>query len=208
MESDLPGGYISSTAPTALPGNELHRWASGYARLHVDLGTGDGAFAIRLARTTANLGVIGIDTCLDHLHGSHRRLPPNVRFIQANALDWPVEDIPRMHVVTINFPYGSLLRELVIPERRLLSRLTRRLKAGGRIEIRINARAVADTLPGVTIDQARTAITDSLWGMERLRVTAREIDQVHLRSYPSSWSKRLGYGRPTMAILVIGRHRE
>lgn len=212
MESTFGGGYVVPvpvpTANRAPHWSELQQWASGHTRLHLDLGTGDGTFTLRLARAHQEIGVIGVDTCLDHLHGSSRRLPANVRFVQANAVTMPLDALPRLHAVTINFPYGSLLREVITSEQRLLARLARSLTIGGRIEVRINERALADTVQNLMLGDANRAIIGALRATGRLRADSVPIDQRGLRTYPSSWSKRLGYGRPTLAVLVMGQRYE
>jgi tRNA G46 methylase TrmB len=96
---------------TSIPTPSDHRlWATQFERLHIDLGTGDGKFAVHLARRNPTLGMIGIDACLDHVHGARRRHPGNVRFACIDVLAWPLEMIPAADAVTINFPYGSLLQ--------------------------------------------------------------------------------------------------
>jgi len=40
---------------------------TGFDSVHIDLGTGDGAFALHLARANPGMAVLGIDTCLDNL---------------------------------------------------------------------------------------------------------------------------------------------
>ncbi len=76
---------FSTPATSGISPIDLGTWASRYPHLHVDFGTGDGRFAVHLAREHPDLGVLGIDTCVDHLRGSPRRLPANVRFAQGDA---------------------------------------------------------------------------------------------------------------------------
>lgn len=200
----LPGHTAS---PPVVGGDtplDLAAWAARYYRLHIDLGTGDGRFAVHLARTRPGLGVIGIDTCLDHLHGSPRRLPANVRFVRLDARDvWKGEG---MHAtsVSVNFPYGSLLRGLVRGDSGLLERLDGILGPSGHLTIRVNERALPDALSGTEVDPggAEHAIVRGLQRFERLSVTSRPLERAELRTFPSTWSKRLGYGRLTTAFLI------
>lgn len=179
---------------------DLSAWAARYQHLHVDLGTGDGRFAVHLARTRPGLGVIGIDTCLDHLHGSPRRLPVNVRFAQLDARDVWIGEGVHATTVTVNFPYGSLLRGLVEGDPVLLERLDRILGPSGHLAIRVNERALIDT--GLDPDGAERAIVRGLHLLDASRVSSRPLAQAELRAFPSTWSKRLGYGRPTAAFLI------
>ena len=191
---------ITSSCPES---TDLHRWASQYPRIHVDLGTGDGKFALHLGRQCPNTAVIGIDIALDHLHGALRRHPQNLRFAGHDVLRWPWGAIPVADEVTINFPYGSLLRGLVEGNRDLLARLDAVLGPGSRLEIRVNATAFIAT--GLDPASGPSAIARSLGHIADLRLETRPLCQAELRLFPSSWSKRLGYGRETTAHLIAGR---
>jgi 16S rRNA (adenine(1408)-N(1))-methyltransferase len=184
-----------SPVPATLP-----QWAAPFDRVHVDLGTGDGAYALRVARMHPDHAVIGLDTMLDHLRGARKRHPRNVRFDQADALAWPLGTLPGADLVTINFPYGSLLRGLVEGDPALLQRLDALLGPGSRLAIRVNRSAlVATGLDPLTGPDRITATVSQLDGV---RVATCTLDRDDLRAFPSSWAKRLGYGRETGAVLV------
>lgn len=188
---------ISTTVPA-----DLRLWVTRFDRVHVDLGTGDGAYVIALARKDPGLAVIGLDTCLDHLAGSARRRPDNIRFVRLDALGWPLGLLPGADVVTVNFPYGSLLRGLVEGDPELLARLNALLGPGSRLEARVNESALLAT--DLDPDAGPHRIMQALRRIDRLRVTYRPLPQAELRSFPSSWSKRLGYGKETSAWLISG----
>jgi len=186
---------ISATVP-----DDLRLWVARFSRVHVDLGTGDGAYAVALARRHADLAVIGIDTCLDHLAGSPRRRPLNVRFAPLDALGWSPGLLPVANAVTVNFPYGSLLRGLVEGDSGLVERLDALLGPGSRLDVRINASAMHAT--GLDPEGGPDRIAHALRWIDALRVVCRELSQAELRVFPSSWAKRLGYGKQTTAHLI------
>lgn len=196
----LPGQASSRPATTGDTTIDLAAWASRYTRLHVDLGTGDGRFAIHLARQQPELCVIGIDTCLDHLHGSPRRLPANLRFARLDARDAGIGAGLAGTSVSVNFPYGSLLRGLVDADPTLLNRLDHLLGRRGQVQIRVNERALLGT--GLDPNGAQHAIVRGLRRLSQVRVSIRLLDQAELRAFPSTWSKRLGFGRPAAAFLI------
>jgi len=180
--------------------NDLDQWAMRFERRHVDLGTGDGKFAIQLARRQPTVGVVAVDTCLDHLSGPRRRDPENVRFARLDARDWQPGTLPVAHAVTINFPYGSLLRGLVEGDAGLLARLDELPGVGSRLEVRVNESAlIATGLDPVRGPEAIAAAVRQLGG---LRVDRRDLGQPELRAFPSSWARRLGYGKETWAWLI------
>jgi 16S rRNA (adenine(1408)-N(1))-methyltransferase len=184
-------------ASHALPAPTLPAWAAGFERVHVDLGTGDGAYALHVARSEPGTAVFGLDTNLDRLRGSRKRHPRNLRFIAGDALRYPVETVPVASTVTINFPYGSILRGLMEADPGLMARLDRLLGANGRLEIRVNASALTAT--GLDPDTGPGDIDAALRQLAGTRVTSRPMTQDELRSFPSAWAKRLGFGRDTVA---------
>lgn len=186
---------MSSMAPT-----EIRLWAARFDRAYVDLGTGDGAFAIQFARRYPGLAIIGVDTCLDHIEGSVRRRPSNVRFVTLDALGWPPGLLPVADAVTVNFPYGSLLRGLVEGDPALIERLDTLLGPGSRLEVRVNPSALLAT--GFDAESGPPAIVRALGRIDGVRVACRDLPQAELRAFPSSWSKRLGYGKETTAHLI------
>jgi 16S rRNA (adenine(1408)-N(1))-methyltransferase len=193
--------------PAATDGTgSAHRaWAAGYERVLIDLGTGDGRYAIDLARRCPEAAVIGLDTNLDHLRGSARRRLGNLRFITADALGWEAGLLPEADTVTINFPYGSLLRGVVEGDPGLVARLDALLGRGARIEVRVNASALTAT--GIEPAGTAGAIAKALRRIDGMRVRARAMTRDELASFPSSWAKRLGYGRETSSWLVVGERR-
>ena len=200
MRQHLVTSHVTTSPSSAAETADLRTWASAYKRLHVDLGTGDGAFAIGLARRRPDLGVIAIDACLDHLDGSARRRPGNVRFVRLDARDWRTGLLPAAENVTINFPYGSLLRSLVEGDRGLLGGLDALLGPGSRLEVRLNASALVAS--GLDLRRGPGNIVSALGDIGDLRVACRDLGQAELRSFPSTWAKRLGYGKPTSAWLI------
>lgn len=213
----LPAQSPSLGATAGATTLDITNWASRFEHLHIDLGTGDGRFAVHLARARPELGVIGIDTCLDHLHGSPRRFPANVRFVQSDARDAGIGAGVATRSVSINFPYGSLLRGLVDADPALLDRLDELLGPRGHLQVRVNERALHDELPGAlpgallgtALDphDAGNTIVRGLRRLDRVRVSSRPIERAELRAFPSTWSKRIGFGRPSAALLIEASRR-
>jgi 16S rRNA (adenine(1408)-N(1))-methyltransferase len=182
------------------PDGAIREWAERFSERHVDLGTGDGKFALHLARSRPDVGVIALDACLDHVCAPRKRWPGNVRFVAEDALAWPVEDVPPAATVSINFPYGSLLRGLVEGDESLLSRLEQLLAPGGRLDVRVNASALEAT--GLDPETGQEDVIRALGRIPGMRVSREPLTREDLRRFPSSWAKRLGYGRPPDAFEV------
>lgn len=191
---------VTSTVTTPQMPTGLRQWTRQFEGVHVDLGTGDGAYAIQLARKHPELAVVAVDTNLDHLAGSARRRPDNVRFARLDALGWPLGVLPMADTVSVNFPYGSLLRGLVEGDPALLARLAALLGQGSRLDVRVNASALLAT--GLDPVGGPGAIVEGLRDIDGIRANLRELGRSELRTFPSSWSKRLGYGKETTAHLI------
>jgi 16S rRNA (adenine(1408)-N(1))-methyltransferase len=97
--------------------------AAGVARygdVLVDVGTGDGRYVLHAARSCPTWFVIGVDACRENLRKASRNAPPNAMYVIANALALPRELGGMASRVTINFPWGTLLRGLLDGEPMLL----------------------------------------------------------------------------------------
>jgi len=102
--------------------------------------------------------------------------------------------------ISINFPFGSLLRALVGDNVEVQRRLFAVAKCGARIDIRVNASAAMGI--GLPLD----IVHERLWRLARgiapgsTSVTVEP--QAAFRRFPSQWAKRLAYGRPSDVIVA------
>jgi hypothetical protein len=174
-------------------------WLGEVTRLHIDIGTGDGTFALRMARQCPDIAVIGLDTNLDNLTKAARRPQPNLRFMTGDALTPPYWLLGRADSVSINFPYGALLHAIA-REDDGLECILGVARTGACVDIRVNASAGASyNVPMVCIR----------WQMERaLRRLAPRSTSISIvssdafRSFPSTWAKRLAYGQPSEVLIA------
>jgi 16S rRNA (adenine(1408)-N(1))-methyltransferase len=174
-----------------------------YAHVSIDIGTGDGQFVLHQARSEPGGFYIGIDACRENLVQSARRAPANALFIIANALCLPGELAQTAGRLTINFPWGSLLEGLLAPHADLLGGLACLAKHGAALEVRLNSGALAEA--GCYLAEGSLRIHSSL-ELAGFRVsTPRHIDSLGLRACPTTWAKRLAFGRSPEAVLLSGR---
>ena len=174
-----------------------------YARVSIDIGTGDGQFVLHQARSQPGTFYIGIDACRENLVQSARRAPANALFIIANALCLPGELAQTAGRVTINFPWGSLLEGLLAPHAGLLEGLARLAKHGAALEVRLNAGALAEA--GFPLANGSRRVQSALESAGFCISTARLIDSPGLRACPTTWAKRLAFGRSPEAVLLSGK---
>jgi len=118
----------------------------------VDIGTGDGRYVYQSARRNPNKFYIGIDPNtrpLEKISEKIHRKPAkggagNVLFIQSAIEDLPDELNGVANEVHVHFPWGSLLRAVVVGDVALLQNLRRICAADALLEVVIGIDAVRD----------------------------------------------------------------
>ena len=135
-------------------------WAAAYHDVTVDLGTGDGRFVRRLAEAHPVAAAIGVDTCQANLRKTSRAAPGNALFLVADALALPADLSGIATRVTVNFPWGSLLRGLVEGNDGLLDGLRAIGRTGAALEVTVNGEALAEL--GLSLETGGQRIVDAL----------------------------------------------
>lgn len=173
-----------------------------YETLYLDMGTGDGRFVLHLARHQPHALVIGMDACRENMRESARRAPSNVLFLIANAAALPAALNGCAATVTVNFPWGSLLAGLLGEEAAVPAGLARVMRKGGGLELRLNAGALASA--GYEMAAGSAQVSEVLRAAGFRMNAPVELEAQALRAYPSTWAKRLAFGRDPRAVLVRG----
>jgi 16S rRNA (adenine(1408)-N(1))-methyltransferase len=170
----------------------------------IDLGTGDGQFVLRTARAHPVQYVIGIDACRENLREASRRAPANALFLIANALALPAELAGLASAITINFPWGTLLTGLLEDDSPLLASLAALARPGATLEIRLNGGALAEA--GWPLESGG----QQAWRQARLAgfhlAAPRWLAAGDLRAYPTTWARRLAFGRDPRALYLVGAY--
>jgi 16S rRNA (adenine(1408)-N(1))-methyltransferase len=181
----------------------------------VDLGSGDGkAVLVRAAREPGAL-VVGLDAVADGLARASRRAArpprkggrPNAVFALASAAAPPPDLLRRADELTIQFPWGSLLRGTLALEADVARGVAALLAPGGRV-IALLAPASRDRLGGVpTADQLLDGEDAGLaerWAAMGLElVEMREATAGEVSSAASSWARRLGAERGARRVVRL-----
>ena len=170
----------------------LLAWAGDYPDLTLDLGAGDARYARDLAHAMPDRAVLAVDTCGTNATRQLRKAPGNLRFLVADARSLPHQLSSLDCTVVINFPWGSLLAALLRPEPDFVASL-----AGRPLLVRVNAGALAEA--GFAFDDGvrrLVQVLDRAGANPRVRALCPD----DLRNIPSTWSKRLAFGRDPRAI--------
>jgi 16S rRNA (adenine(1408)-N(1))-methyltransferase len=171
-----------------------------YETIQIDLGTGDGRFVQSMATNSPKSFVIGVDACRENLVDISRRAPENALFVIANAASLPHELGGLAQQVTINFPWGTLLEGLLSNEPALFDSLAMLLRPKAKLEIRLNSSALGQA--GYQLEEG----TERVW--EILRDNDFSVKQPslmkssELAAFPTTWAKRLAYGRDPRAYYL------
>ena len=182
--------------------NNLNERLAGCNRILLDLGTGDGRYVHYLAERNPNCFLIGVDSCRENLHEHSRAKLPNMLFVIASAQNLPAELNGLVSHVTINFPWGSLLDGLLTAERSLMRGLESISSSTTTLDVRLNGGALAET--GWDLESGADQIYNNL-AQAGWRVNAPAMmSAAALRNFPSTWAKRLAFGRDPRAVVMSG----
>jgi 16S rRNA (adenine(1408)-N(1))-methyltransferase len=181
---------------------ELKERLAGYNRIVLDLGTGDGRYARHLAERDPSWFVFGVDACRENLHKESRTQQANLLFAiaEAQALPWELNGL--VSHLAINFPWGSLLHSLLVADPALMHGLAFVSTAGASVEIRLNSGALAEA--GTTLELGTDRIHSNLARSGWLVGNPHLMDSATLHRFPSTWAKRLAFGRDPRAFLING----
>jgi 16S rRNA (adenine(1408)-N(1))-methyltransferase len=183
--------------------NEFQDQLAGYNHITLDLGTGDGRFVRTLAERQPERFVIGVDACRENLQERSRAQLPNMLFVIACALELPREFEGLFSHVTINFPWGSLLEGLMAGDARLMHGLASVSGPNAKIEIHLNSGALAEA--GSNLVNGAGIIYENLsrcgWDLK----PPHPMEQDALKKFPTTWARRLAYGRDPRGMILSGR---
>jgi hypothetical protein len=181
---------------------EFKKRLANYDRIHLDLGTGDGRYVRHLAERNLRWFVIGVDSCRENLHEHSRAKLPNMLFVIASAQDLPRELNGLVTHITINFPWGSLLQSLLAGDPRFICGLQAISCARTSLDLRLNGGALVEA--GKTLEAGTDRIFYNLLGAGWQLGRPSLMDASALKQFPTTWAKRLAFGRDPRAMALSG----
>jgi 16S rRNA (adenine(1408)-N(1))-methyltransferase len=200
-----------------LSDGEFESLAHNYDDLMIDLGTGDGRFVLRSARERPQSLVIGIDPVKDAMADVARRSSakpsrggvPNALFLVASAEALPAVLSSKASFVSVNYPWGSLLRTLVLPDPHGMRALVGLLQPGGRLTALLNASVTDDRDYGerLGLPPLEDAHVDERlvpgWQESGLEgVSWHRLEPDEEPSHHTTWGRRLVRGSNRSTIVV------
>jgi 16S rRNA (adenine(1408)-N(1))-methyltransferase len=183
-----------------------------YERIVLDLGTGDGKHVLSVARQCPDTLVVGLDASADAMRRTALRAAarpargglPNALFVWAAVEQLPAEltGIDEVHVL---MPWGSLLRAVAVPDQKVLDGIAAVCAPAAGFLITLNLHAWRPSVPEVgdtaepTPDSAAELLSVAGWEVE----AAEYLDDAGVAALGTSWTKRLGSSRDSLAVLAL-----
>lgn len=174
----------------------------------VDIGTGDGKFAYTLAKKHPDRFIIGIDphhTSLEDTSAQIYKKPAkggikNALFVLANVTNLPEELNGVANQVFVNFPWSSLLKGIVQVDEQVWAGIKRICQPGAHVDLLFgyNAQHEQQAVGDLPVLSIRYFTEDMIPKLERIGFTCFEVRKVptdELKTYPSTWGKKLLFGR-------------
>jgi 16S rRNA (adenine(1408)-N(1))-methyltransferase len=177
---------------------ELTKRRAVYHNTLIDLGTGDGQFVRWMAEKQKDWFFIGVDACRENLRANSLVKLPNALFVIASAQALPQELNGLASHITINFPWGSLLESLLGSDACFANQLLSMTSPCAGRDILLNAEALHTA--GWALDSGAAQIERVLNKVGWNTKSQACLDAQDLRSTPTTWAKRLAFGRHPRAI--------
>jgi 16S rRNA (adenine(1408)-N(1))-methyltransferase len=168
----------------------------------IDVGTGDGRFVQHVAKTWPDTFALGLDACRENLRQVSRPTLPNALYLIANACSLPDELEGLAIHLTINFPWGSLLEGLLAGKEGLTAGLAALARPGALLNVRLNGGALAEA--GWSLAEGAAQVRRMLFAAGFDMAEPGYMDAADLRGFPTTWARRLAFGRDPRAITLDG----
>ncbi len=176
----------------------------------VDIGTGDGEFVYKIAKDKPDRFVIGIEPHhrgLERISARVYKKPSkggikNALFVLSKIEEMPEELNGIANQVFINFPWASLLKSLLLAEDAAWRPIKRICKDGAFIDVIFACEASTELnefkklgLPVINIAYLKNILAVKLANKGLKVLEIKDVNYEYIKKYPTSWAKKLGYGR-------------
>ncbi|HSX39577.1 MAG TPA: class I SAM-dependent methyltransferase [Candidatus Saccharimonadales bacterium] len=185
---------------------EFNVLAKHFAKVVIDLGTGDGRFIFKSALANPNNLYVGIDPSQTQLEiYSQKALKNklnNTLYVLGSIEKLPQELDDKAHQMHIFLPWGSLLQAIVKPDIVLLNQLLHLLKPFAELEIILGYNPETEPTETARLEIAKidaTYIEEKILpafssaGFEK--ALYKKLTRQDLKKFETTWSKKLTFGK-------------
>jgi 16S rRNA (adenine(1408)-N(1))-methyltransferase len=185
----------------------------------VDIGTGDGAFVYKCARACPDRFFIGIDSNAANLAEYSRKATwkpakgavRNVLFVRANSDALPEELNGLVSEISIFFPWGSLLKSVVVPDESVLRGFRKICRADAEINIVFGYNHICEPgitakldLPILTQDYLHDTVVNT-YKRVGFAMKVRQLEKAEVAKLPTTWAKKLAHGKNREFFELYGK---
>jgi 16S rRNA (adenine(1408)-N(1))-methyltransferase len=190
---------------------------SRYDDITLDIGTGDGKFVYKRAQAHPRAFFIGLDSSPANLQEYSTKILrnplkgglANVLYVIANVEQLPHELNHTADTIFVHFPWGSLLKSIVVGDQLTLTNIARVARPGAILEILVNYNVFFDPIPLEILelpDMNIEYIDDTLvplYAQAGITILERSyIGKDEMKELPTTWSKKLAYGRKPRTVHI------
>lgn len=184
----------------------------------MDIGTGDGRFVLEQARANPGVLCVGIDASQDGLISASSLAQRSIKKGGVNNARFVLSSIERLpdtvcdvaDLITLNYPWGSLLSALVEPNDTVLEKIARMAKPGAQIRILLNWSVFENAsycerlgLPPLSLDDVPALLLCYRdCGLDTLK-----FGLVDSNTATTTWGKKLVKGSNRAVLSIVLRKR-
>lgn len=176
----------------------------------IDIGAGNGDFVYRLAKENPDRLIIGIDPNQKAIEKNsakiYKKRPkgglPNVLYVLATIEEIPNELREIANQVFINFPWGSLLKGIVKVQNKTWGNIKSVCQKGALVDLIFGyedfteAKVIKDhNLPYLDLSYMENTMLPKLKKLDWEALEIRKLTNADLKGYPSSWARKLAFGK-------------
>ena len=191
---------------TDLSREELIGLAKCYDKTIIDLGTGDGRFVYKSAEKNPDKYYIGVDPSekqlLVYSKRALRKKLTNVIFCLGSIEIPPKELMGLADVAFILLPWGTLLKNIVLPSREISKKISELIKRNGKLEIIFGyhqefepAEVERLDLPPLSKEYVNNTIIPEFEKHGFELSSLQELTKGDLKQLETTWSKKLSFGK-------------
>ena len=193
--------------------NEIKNLLKTFEKVEIDLGTGDGRYIYKKAKTNKDTLFIGIEPIQkqpeEYSRKAQKEKISNAVYVLGSIEFFPEELIGKADKLTIILPWGSLLQSLTNPNNEKTPLISNILKNNGTLEVVLGySQELEPTetrrleLQDLSEDFLRKTIVPT-FEKSNLRLTElKSLDKSCLKKIESTWSKKLSYGKDRPLYLL------
>jgi 16S rRNA (adenine(1408)-N(1))-methyltransferase len=202
---------------------QLNALTAPYGAVIVDLGAGDGLFALRHAREHPRRFVIAIEPVRENVREASAKAAkkperggaPNALYVSA-SIEMLLEELRGIaHEILVTLPWGSLMRGIILGDETVLRAIASLGRDGATVRIVLNTRIFDDPvpieardLPELSPEYAHSTLAPALERAGMRIDEARWMAAEEVASLGTTWAKRLSHRSPPRSLVIsaIVRH--